>query len=498
MATSGLPLWSTTAASNGTADPAVNFAEGMAPSAVNDSSRALMASVAKWRDDLYGITTGLSTGGTATAYTVTTNSTYATAAVMSGAIFSIVPHTTSGAAPTLAVDGLTARALNFSTGVAIPTGAMIASTPYFVRYVHATTEFIVIGPSISPNTVLDIIGGPSLTTIATDDTIPIYDLSATANRRILVSDVLKVINLLTADATPDGAADYVMTYDTSASAAKKVLLANLPSNLPRGYIDGCILSNGTDATNDINITAGKCRDSTDAVDIVVSANTSGKQLDANWAAAATTNSGMRNSAAGIANGTYHIYAARTAASSAATIYAYAGVAGTDPDSAAAIATMLTALQAESGGTDYIYARRIGSIVRESAAVAGFVQIGDEFLRTTPVLSSSTAPTTTVALYALNVPLGLKVKADFNAFISRAGSSARVYVSSPDVIAVDPSTSAAPGVNLADADSGNTSQAGAAFSVWTNRSGEVRIEAEANISSAIVVTTGWTDRRGKDA
>lgn len=143
MATAGLPLWSTTAASNASADPTVNWAEGMAPSAVNDSARALMASVAKWRDDLYGITTG----GTSTAYTVTTGSTFATAAVMSGVIFTIIPHTTSGASPTLAVDGLTARAINQSTGVAVATGALISGTPYLVKYVHASTEFILLGRS---------------------------------------------------------------------------------------------------------------------------------------------------------------------------------------------------------------------------------------------------------------------------------------------------------------------------------------------------------------
>lgn len=144
MATQAVPTWSTTADNNDDADPAVNWAEGMSPSAVNNSARAEMASVAKWRDDLYGKTAGLSTGGSSTAYTVTTNATYASAAAMSGAIFSIIPHTTSGASPTLAVDGLTARALNVSTGVAIPTGALISGTPYLVRYVHATTEFIVL------------------------------------------------------------------------------------------------------------------------------------------------------------------------------------------------------------------------------------------------------------------------------------------------------------------------------------------------------------------
>lgn len=141
MATSGVPLWSTTASNNATADPAVNMAEGMAASAVNDSGRALMASVAKWRNDLYGITTG----GTSTAYTVATGSTFLTAADMSGVVFTILPHATSGASPTLAVDGLTARALNVSTGVAVPTGALVSGTPYLVKYVHASTEFIVLG-----------------------------------------------------------------------------------------------------------------------------------------------------------------------------------------------------------------------------------------------------------------------------------------------------------------------------------------------------------------
>jgi hypothetical protein len=141
MATAGVPLWSTTANSNNTADPAVNWSEGQAPSTVNDSARALMASVANWRNDLYGITTG----GTSTAFTVATGSTFATAAAMSGVIFTIVPHTSSGAAPTLAVDGLTARAINSSTGVAVPTGALLSGSPYLVKYVHASTEFILLG-----------------------------------------------------------------------------------------------------------------------------------------------------------------------------------------------------------------------------------------------------------------------------------------------------------------------------------------------------------------
>ena len=229
MATSGFPLWSTTASANASADPAGPFPEGMAPSAVNDGVRGLMASMAKWRDDFYGVTSGLTTGGTSTAYTVTTNSTFADAADMDGVIFTIIPDNTSGAAPTLSVDGLTAQALNYSTGVAIPTAALVAGTPYLVRYTHATTEFIVLGKaSKHPLSAVDIIGGTQETAPAADDTLAIYDLSATANRRILVSDFLKIVNVLTADDTPESAADYALTYDASASAVKKVLLDNWP------------------------------------------------------------------------------------------------------------------------------------------------------------------------------------------------------------------------------------------------------------------------------
>jgi hypothetical protein len=162
MATKGITLWSTTALSNGSADPAVNYLEGQAPSSLNDAGRGAMASIANWRNDLYGITTG----GSSTAFTATTGSTFNAAADMSGCVFSIIPHATSGASPTLAVDGLTARAINESTGVAVATGALILGTPYLVKYVHATTEFILLGRSPVFNTLTaktNIIAAPGTT-----------------------------------------------------------------------------------------------------------------------------------------------------------------------------------------------------------------------------------------------------------------------------------------------------------------------------------------------
>lgn len=66
-------------------------------------------------------------------------------------------------------------------------------------------------------------------TLALADEFVFYDVSLADSYKITLQVIFDSINLLTADATPDGAADYVMTYDASAGVAKKVLLNNLPS-----------------------------------------------------------------------------------------------------------------------------------------------------------------------------------------------------------------------------------------------------------------------------
>ena len=57
--------WSKTANNNANADGTINWAEGQAPSTVNDSARAMMAAAAKYRDDIAGVIadeTGLPVG----------------------------------------------------------------------------------------------------------------------------------------------------------------------------------------------------------------------------------------------------------------------------------------------------------------------------------------------------------------------------------------------------------------------------------------------------
>src|SRR5262245_29207346 len=140
MATKGVINWNQTAATNATADSSVNWAEGQAPSSINDSARAMMASVARWRDDISG---SLTTGGSSTAYSVTANQDINTLAALDKQILMIVPHVTNGADPTLAVNGLTAKQIRSATGTNVPTGSLVAGTPYLLIYFNTAGEFIV-------------------------------------------------------------------------------------------------------------------------------------------------------------------------------------------------------------------------------------------------------------------------------------------------------------------------------------------------------------------
>jgi hypothetical protein len=124
-------LWSRTAASNATADANINFAEGQAPSSVNDSARAMMASLAGYRDDIAG---AITTGGTSTAYTVTSYQVFDTLAHMSGHVIAFTPHATNGATVTLNVDGLGAKPLRTAPSVELLAGTLVQGTPYTALY----------------------------------------------------------------------------------------------------------------------------------------------------------------------------------------------------------------------------------------------------------------------------------------------------------------------------------------------------------------------------
>lgn len=140
-------LWSRAAGANATADSNVNWAEGQAPSSVNDSARNMMASLAGYRDDISG---AIVTAGTSTAYTVTSYEVFDTLAHLSGQMIAFTPHATNGASPTLNVDGLGAKAIITSPGVVVQAGVLIAGSPYVALYDNVQTAFILQNFYVNP------------------------------------------------------------------------------------------------------------------------------------------------------------------------------------------------------------------------------------------------------------------------------------------------------------------------------------------------------------
>ena len=134
--------WSQTTASNATVDASINWQEGQAPSSINDSGRAMMASAAKYRDDIAG---AIVTGGTSTAYTVVSYQAFDTLAHLNGQIVAFTPHATCGATVTLNVDGLGAKPLRSAPSAELQTGTLIQGTPYLALYNHSDAAFYLHG-----------------------------------------------------------------------------------------------------------------------------------------------------------------------------------------------------------------------------------------------------------------------------------------------------------------------------------------------------------------
>lgn len=147
--------WSKTAATNANADSTINWAEGQAPSSINDSARAMMARTAEYRDDIAG---AIVTGGTSTAYTVTSNQGFDTLAHMDGKVIAFSPHTTNGATVQLNVDGLGLKPLRSAPSTELLAGTIIQGTPYVALYNNSDGAFYLQGFYGNPYSV-PLLGG---------------------------------------------------------------------------------------------------------------------------------------------------------------------------------------------------------------------------------------------------------------------------------------------------------------------------------------------------
>lgn len=135
-----LNRWSQTANSNSSSDSTVNLTEGQAPGSLNDAARAMMAAVAKYRDDRAGM---IASAGTSTAYTATSYQSFAS--LTDGLSITLRMDEVNGAAPTLNVDSLGAKPIQGVSGTAIAAGRLLAGGVYTFVYSTSAVAWILHG-----------------------------------------------------------------------------------------------------------------------------------------------------------------------------------------------------------------------------------------------------------------------------------------------------------------------------------------------------------------
>ena len=121
--------WVTTAADNDDADSAINWAEGQAPSTVNDSARSMMARISHWLNTLSG---NVTMGGASNAYTLTTGESLS--AYPSNFRVLWQPNADSTGAVTLNVDAIGAKKVYMPDGTQAGSGDLDADSMYDVAY----------------------------------------------------------------------------------------------------------------------------------------------------------------------------------------------------------------------------------------------------------------------------------------------------------------------------------------------------------------------------
>lgn len=157
--------WSTTAASNATADGGINWVEGQAPSTVNNSARQMMGRLAELIGDIGG---SLTAGGTADALTVTANSAFTTYA--NGRLLAFTAASDNTTAATLNVNSTGAKSIRKMTtsGDSALSGAEIqAGGVYLVQYSTAANAaaggWILVNPTIDMASFVTLTGSQTLT-----------------------------------------------------------------------------------------------------------------------------------------------------------------------------------------------------------------------------------------------------------------------------------------------------------------------------------------------
>lgn len=247
----------------------------------------------------------------------------------------------------------------------------------------------------------------------------------------------------------------------------------------KNHLAGLVLTNNsTDGEHDIDIAAGEARDGGNSEDLVLSSSII-KQIDAPWAVG--SNAGGLDTGSVTVNKWYHLWLIKR----------------TDTDVVDALYS--TSASAPTMPTNYDKKRRIGAVLTDSSSnILAFTQFGDEILWADPPLNVNVTDLgTSTTLYAIGVPVGLKMIAIVNIMFSANSGTVLVYVRSPDSNDEAPSLTAAPLVTALNSATGDTLENINGFAhIRTDTSARIAARADAASTTLRVACLGWIDHRGK--
>jgi hypothetical protein len=247
----------------------------------------------------------------------------------------------------------------------------------------------------------------------------------------------------------------------------------------QGYLYGLTLSNNaSDATNDIDIATGVAAADTSPYSLMQLTSGITKRLDAAWAVG-TGNGGLDTGA--IANTTYHMWLIQRSDTGVVDVlFSASATAPTMP-------------------TNYDRKRRIGAIVRVSAAIRPFIQHEDTFWWNEPTNGgyqdiSVTNPGTTTQTRTLTTPTGRQFDVIINLGVNNSSGASSVSIASslelPNIVSAT--------VGVWNTTFGTNPSTVIQGIVRTNTSAQIRTNT--NVSNASIIlqisSLGWIDNRGR--
>ena len=254
------------------------------------------------------------------------------------------------------------------------------------------------------------------------------------------------------------------------------------AGVPQDYINGLELSNGTDATNDIDIAVGAAADLNNIL-MMVRSSVLVKRLDAAWEVG--TGNGGRDTGS-IADGVWHLWL----------------IARSDTGVVDALFSLSATTPTLPGGGAYDRRHRIGAVHRVSGTILAFTQEGDEILLDIPLNElDSSDPGTSAVPTTVTVPTGIRCQAILSIYVRDATASAVTHVLVTSPHQADPAPSSTVFTFFVYTATDDLESSSGVHGLWrVNTSAQIRtrIGAASTADHVIRITChGWIDPRGRN-